>query len=500
MSSKSKGGTNILSVDMGTSSVRACLVSPKLKIMHQSSRNLQLITDAKGKAEMDAEKIIQKTLTCIRETFKWAETQGIPVSAISFSSASAGLVCLDAEFKPLRPLLTYADMRATKESQWLIETYGRKAFAHTAAPVHASYWLPKLLWLKHQGLLHFESLRFCTIKDLLIYRLTGKFVIDAANAAAVGMLDARKIIWDERSLEIAGIKAAQLPQILPTTTVLESQKSFLDRSSGEKHTPKIVLGAMDGVLACLGVGAYRPGQMTTSLGSSGACRIATPSPQIAQADHRIWSYPLTEDLWISGGAMNNGGLVTEWLVENFSTSRESTEEAFTEMLLAASKIKPGADGLLFLPYLFGERAPIYNEQARGVYFGLHNRHHRGHFARAGLEGILFALYSIYDILQASSGKVIEIRAAGGYLQSDLMLQIQADIFGQPILIPSEHEGSVIGAAALAQKAMGIIPGFDALDEHFTIQKEFKPDHAAHSIYQDCFARYKKLYECLSPVF
>jgi gluconokinase len=491
---------NILSVDIGTSSVRACLVSPDLQIQHQTSRGIQLKTNATGKAELDVENVLKKTLTCIQETLDWAFAGPHPVDAISFSSASASLVCLDLDFNPVRPALTYADLRASKEAEWLIDTFGSNAFTQTAVPVHASYWLPKILWLKNQGLRFSQNLHFCTLKDLLIYRLTGQFMIDASNAAAAGMMNAKKMAWDELSLEVAGIQASQLPKIQPTTTLLELTTKDQALSISDKRTPKIVLGAMDGILASLGVGAYRQGQVTTSLGSSGACRMAANAPLIEQGDPRLWSYPLTQNIWIQGGAMNNGGLVTRWLTENFSRSRKTSEEAYCEMLEAASKITPGADGLLFLPYLFGERAPIYNEKARGVYFGLHNGHQREHFARAGLEGILYALYSIFEILQASQGKVQEIRATGGYVQSELMLQLQADIFGQPIHVPTEQEGSVIGAAALALLAMGKISNFDALEKFFKIKERYIPNKASHGIYQQNYTRFKTLYDLLKPIF
>lgn len=491
---------SILSVDIGTSSVRACLVSPDLKIQHQASHGIQLEVDASGKAELDVEQVLKKTLTSIQETLDWAFAGSHPVDAISFSSASASLVCLDLDFNPIRPALTYADLRASKESDWIIDTYGSKAFTQTAAPVHASYWLPKFVWLRNQGLRLDQNLRFCTLKDLLIYRLTGQFTIDASNAAAVGMMNVKKMAWDELSLEVAGIQAPQLPKIQPTTTLLELTDKDKALSLSNGLTPRIVLGAMDGILASLGVGAYRQGQVTTSLGSSGACRIAADAPLIEQSDPRLWSYPLTQSIWIHGGAMNNGGLVTSWLSENFSRSRKTSEEAYREMFEAASKISPAADGLLFLPYLFGERTPIYNEKARGVYFGLHSGHQREHFARAGLEGILYALYSIFEILQASQGKVQEIRATGGYVQSELMLQMQADIFGQPIHVPSEQEGSVIGAAALALFALGRIANFDALEEYFKIKERYTPNKASHGIYRQNYPRFRALYDRLKPIF
>jgi gluconokinase len=502
MKNRSIPAANILSVDMGTSSVRACLVNPLLQVQHQSSQNLQLETNAQGKAEMDAEKVLKKTLICVQESLDWADSNSMSVTAISFSSASASLICLDADFIPIRPALTYADLRASKETQWLIENYGEKAFAHTATPLHASYWLPKLIWLKNHHLGNIENLNFCTIKDLLIYRLTGKFVIDSSNATALGMMDTRTMSWDKLSLDIAGIKESQLPKIRPTTTVFEIKNSQAESFLGIKQLPQVVLGAMDGVLASLGVGAYQPGQVTTTLGSSGACRITSAkAPLIGeQGDQRIWSYPLIKNIWIHGGAMNNGGLVTNWLTKNFSRNRTTSRKAFQEILETAGKICPGSDGLLFLPYLFGERAPIYDEHARGVYFGLHSEHSRGYFARAGFEGILYALYSIYEILRPSVDHVVDIWASGGYIQSDLMLQIQADIFGQSIRIPSERESSVIGAAALGFLALGIITKFDELGEYFSIENQFIPNEASHRIYKENYLRFKALYESLAPLF
>lgn len=491
---------NVISVDIGTSSVRACFVDQYLRIRHQVSKQITLDTDTSGKAELNAVEIYHKTLTCIKEVLSWIDDHKTGVEAVSFSNASASLVCLDSDFRPIRPALTYADLRASKESRDIIRKFGKSAFHHTAAPMHASYWLPKFLWLKNQ-ILNLNNIPFfCSIKDWVIFKLTGDFVTDDCNAAANGMIDVSNRDWDNLSLRIAGIKKNQLPEIFPTTSLLEMKRDIWKTISKNRSKPQIVLGAMDGILASLGAGAYNPGQVTTSIGSSGACRIVANSPLVDKEELRIWSYPLVSDIWVRGGAMNNGGLVTQWLVENFSQSRTSEEEAYREMFTITSNISPGAEGLLFLPYLFGERAPIYNERARGVFFGLHNTHERGHFARAGLEGILFALFSIYEILRSSENRSGEIRATGGYLQSPLMLQMQADIFGQPILVPPEGEGSIIGAAALAQLALGEISSFNALEDKFMAKEEILPNLATHEKYQSIYPRFKELYERLATLF
>lgn len=488
----------VISVDLGTSSVRACLVDRSLTMLFQDQIEVELETDLTGKAVQDADAIITAGLSCIGRVVEWAEGHSISPDALCFSNTVASLVCLDAEHHALQPALTYIDSRAHKEADDLLKNYGSPFFLPTATPMHASYWLPKLVWLQKTGLP--KACRyFCTIKDLFVYRLTGQFVTDYSNAVATGMCDTNGGDWDSRLLQIAGIDKGQLPEIKPTTTVLDLNPITEQPGLAQIPNLKVVIGAIDGVLSSLGAGAFKPGQVTTMIGSSGACRIAAHSPLIEGDPLVTWSYPLDEEIWIRGGAMNSGGLVTQWLVENFSSQRTSEIEAYEDLFTAAGSVTPGAEGLIFLPYLFGERAPIYDEQARGVFFGLTNSHHRGHFARAGMEGILFAMYSIFTIVQSGDDE-LEVIATGGYLRSELMLQMQADIFGVPIKIPASFEGSSIGAAALALKALGLIDSFDDITTDLPIEKTYHPDSENHRHYQQIFIQFKQLYSHLKPMF
>ena len=194
--------------------------------------------------------------------------------------------------------------------------------------------------------------------------------------------------------------------------------------------------------------------------------------------------------------MNNGGLVTSWLVENFSPTGRADEKGYEAFFSEAAAVSAGAEGLIFLPYLYGERAPIYKEDARGVYFGLSAQHGRSHFARAGLEGILLALYSIFELVRPSD-LTQPIRATGGYLKSDLMLQIQADIFGVPIETPQNLEGSVIGAAMVGMKALGVIRAYQELAGLLPAGRVFYPDEKKHQKYEQRFESYKNLLNILN---
>ncbi len=490
---------SLISVDLGTSSIRACLVNDALQILYQKQSQVDMEMRPGGVAVQDAEVIVEKGIAGIQEVLQWAHHKRYQPQAICFSNANASLVCLDGDYSPVGPAMTYLDLRAHQQTAQLINDFGMDYFTTNAAPMHASYWLPKFMWLKENDMAIPAYHQFCTIKDLLLYRLTGQLVIDKANAAATGMLDVLTGQWDQRLLKIAGIRLEQLPEIVPTSQLYAIHNMSLFQDGCSQTDLKVVVGAMDGVLSSLGAGAYRPGQVTTMIGSSGACRIAAKTPLTSCHARKIWSYPLDDDIWIRGGAMNSGGVVTHWLAENFISQQIVGESAYAEIFQSAASVPAGAEGLVFLPYLFGERAPIYNEKARGVFFGIASHHNKNHFVRAGLEGIIYALYSIFESLQISSGEV-EVRATGGYLQSALMLQIQADIFGIPILVPAEYEGSIIGAAIVGFKALGWIDTYDDISSLIKIESRYLPDPKNMLVYRRGFETFKAIYQHLQPLF
>jgi len=480
----------LISIDLGTSSIRVALIDYGLVVRHQEQATVLIQTDLTGAAVQDANEIIDLALDGLIRALAWAEDHQLRPMGMCFSSTSASLVALDASYRPLAPALTYLDLRAHGQVEALIQTHGTAAFRYTGAPLHASYWLPKFLWLAEKEPQLHQAAHFCSIKDLLVYRLTGQFVTDVANAGANGICDVRTLDWDPALLQLAGLRPDQLPRVCPTTTVLDLNPVVNIPGLMDHSGLKVVLGAMDGMLSSLGAGAFLPGQVTTTIGSSGACRVAARTPLVDQDPLLVWSYPLDADLWIKGGAMNNGGLVTQWLVENFSSSGVADEQGYADFFSAAVSVMPGAEGLIFLPYLFGERAPIYNEQAKGAFIGLDTHHHRAHFARAGLEGILMALYSIYELVRPE-GDAQPIRATGGYLRSEFMLQMQADIFGVPIATPENLEGSVIGAAMVGMRALGVIRDYAEMTKQLPLVKVFTPDEGNHRRYQQQYQTFRK---------
>src|ERR1035437_9871851 len=262
------------------------------------------------------------------------------------------------------------------------------------------------------------------LKDYIIWSLTGEFVTDITIAAATGMLNLQTLQWDDLVCSLAGITPNQLPRIQPTTFIIPQIKADIAADLGLTQNIPIILGSGDGMLANLGSGVLEPGQVATTIGSSGACRTMSTQPVLDDL-MRVWSYPLIDNLWVIGGANNSGGLIVNWFQKKFMPDLDNNDKSWIQ---AAEAVPAGSGGLIFLPYLFGERAPIWNESVRGAFIGIDNCHTTNHLARAVLEGTIFALYDIYRVLCEHIDSVQEIRISGGYTQSPLWLTIQASMF------------------------------------------------------------------------
>ena len=490
----------MISIDLGTSSVRACLVGSDLSILFNAQETLDLVTDFEGKAEQDPNRVLDASMQTISQAADYAKEQNFSIAALSFSSAVSSLVQLNDDFNPMGNFLTYADIRSFNEVNHLRERYQPDFFKNSAVPLHASYWLPKILWLKNKGLVHNSTRFFCTIKDLLVHQLTGRFATDQSNAVATGICDVETIDWHPVFLEIMGLNSENFPKIFSTTEKLEIKPEMKSRLGLPSDTI-LVLGATDGVLSSLGTGAVNPGQVTTMIGSSGACRVAAKSPLLTN-ENLTWSYPLADGIWIRGGAMNSGGLVADWLFNCFYPDLGTSDQTikFQKVFGEIKNVPATSDGLIFLPYIFGERAPIWDEKARGVFFGIHGQHGRPHFARAVFEGIIYSLFSIFEIIQTSELDDIEIRATGGYTKSEEYLQLQADIFAQQICVPNNHEGSSIGAAALAFFALGTHETLQKTSDLIQITKIIEPNKNNQNPYHNGYKKFKQLYSALKPEF
>lgn len=489
-------GPVVIGVDIGTTSTKSVAFDPAGAQLASASAGYELHEPAPGRAEQDPDDIVSAVLATVRAVVAELDR---PVSALSFSSAMHSLVGLDPSGRPLTPLLTWADSRAAVQAERVRSTAaGLALHRRTGTPVHPMAPLPKLIWFREQEpALHGQVRHWVGIKEYVLLRLCGALVVDHSIASGTGLMDLERLAWDAEALQLAGITAEQLPDLVPTTTVLPGLTGPAAEATALPASTPVVVGAGDGPLANLGLGAVAPGVAACSIGTSGALRVMVERPAVDPLGG-VFCYALTQDRWVVGGSINNGGVVLQWTGEALAPDLgESPEE---ELLALAATAPVGSGGLIMLPYLLSERAPHWSALPRGAYVGLTSEHRREHLVRAALEGVCQQLALVLHSMRAAGNEVREIRATGGFARSPLWRQMLADALGIEIRFPAGHQGSSFGAALLGMQALGLIESVEVAAELVRIDDVVRPDPAAAARYTALLPVFSQLYDALVPAF
>lgn len=377
---------------------------------------------------------------------------GCEVAALSISTAMHGLIGLDGRYRPVTPLITWADSRASSEAAWLRANSGVELLHRSGTPVHAMSPLCKLMWYSRNEPEESARVRWwASLKDLVVHHLTDRLVTDLSIASGTGLLDVRTRTWDPGTLDLAGVTVDQLPEVLPTTTTLGLAADAARRIGLADGLP-VVIGAADGPLGNLGTGAIVPGVAGLSIGTSGAVRMAVGEPTFDAAG-RLFCYALTDDLWVSGGAVSNGGIAMRWAGSVFAPELASAPDADVALLARAARAPAGSDGLVMLPYLLSERSPL-DPDLPGAYLGVRSHHEADHFIRATLEGVCLQIARIVDALE-EVGPVQAIRATGTPFRSGVWREVMAAVVDRPLSVATDAGGTALGAAALGAYALGV---------------------------------------------
>ncbi|SFF26025.1 gluconate kinase, FGGY family [Paenibacillus algorifonticola] len=495
-----------IGLDIGTTSTKAVAFGPQGHIRGIHSEDYPLIYPRSSWVEQDPEILLEAAVTAIREVMRRSGADANELIGIGISSAMHSLIVLDRSNTPITRSIIWADNRSSGQVKRLKEELaGNQIYLRTGTPMHPMSPLSKILWLKEEDPGCYEQAgMFLGIKEYILFRLFGRFVMDCSLASATGLFNLREFDWDQEVLELLNIREEQLPALVPPTEVLSGLPPVWAERMGIGADTPFVIGAGDGVLANLGVGAIEPGELAVTIGTSGAIRMMSDTP-ITDALGRTFCYALNEQHWVIGGATSNGGIVLSWLREKLASAE--WEEAvrhgadiYELMIKSAASIAPGADGLLLLPFLSGERAPYWNASARGVFFGLSLQHQREHLIRAGLEGVIYSILSVGEALQEIAGPAREIRASGGFAKSAIWRQMLSDMLGREVLVPESCEASALGAAILAMQALGHISSLNEARSWIHIVNRHEPCLDRHAIYSELFAVYTRLYERLEPEF
>jgi gluconokinase len=457
-------------------------------------------------AEQDPDEIFRALLEAVNAVMAKSGIPADRVLCVSFSSAMHSLMAIDRELNPLTRCITWADNRSAGYVNILNKEYnGHRIYLNTGTPIHPMSPLLKLMWLKdHRPDFHQKAYKFVGIKEYVLAKLFGKLVIDYSLASATGLFNLRSLNWDEQALHTAGIRREQLSEPVSTTYRLEGMKREYARAMGLREDTPFVVGASDGVLANLGVGAVEPGVYAVTIGTSGAVRGVVREP-VTDPHGRLFCYALKEDFWCVGGSINNGGMMLRWVRDHLAAAeaeegRRRGMDPYDYLIQLAGEAPAGSDGLIFLPFLAGERAPYWNANARGVFFGLSLYHQKKHLIRSVLEGVMYRIHSVISVLEELCGKTKEVRASGGFARSPFWLQIMADVLDAHVAVPNTIESSGLGAAQLGLLAMGEISDFSKVHDWLKVHHDYDANEKNAEVYRKLTSIYQNVYFQLSREF
>ena len=486
---------SIISIELGTNAVRVYAFDLNGNIIGSLKGYYPTFHSEPDYSEQDPDQIFITMLYVLKNVLNdILHPKKYRVSCICFSSSMHSVIAVDKRGIPMGNAITWADNRANKEVTELIKsTLGERIYNATGTPLHPMSPLAKITWIKNNEKDKFKQVsKFLSIKGYIIQQLTGECLIDYSIASATGLLNIHKIKWEPDSLRYAGITATMLPELVSIFTSAGKLNKAYQTSLGLSSGTKILVGSSDGCMAILGDGVNGEGMATITVEDSGAVRVMG-NKVLEDKKKRFFNYLLTEDLYVSGGPTNNGGVIFEWFTRQFGDFNKpfDIEDSMLKLFKEASKISPGSEGLIFLPYLLGERAPLWNANARGVYFGLNIKHEKAHFVRATIEGILFEIYSIGKTLMEHR-TIDSLSINGSFGSSPFFRQMVADIYNKPVLSRQNYNSVSFGSYLISATEMGIYKSLDEAVKTVVLNNRAKPNIHDHKMYLKYFKIFEKL--------
>lgn len=484
-----------LGLDVGTSGVKAVLVSLNGDVVSSATAALTLETPKPGWAEQDPEAWWAAAVASVRDVC--AKVPGATVASIGISGQMHSSVFLDGGGKVIRPALLWCDGRTTAECREIEQRVGGEGRLRDLAsnPALEGFTLPKVLWLRNHEPAAFARLATVLLaKDYIRYRLTGELATEPSDASATLMFDTAGLRWSDEIMAAVGLSASILPRVGGSSEVLGVVTAAAARATGLSSGTPVVGGGADNACGAAGVGVVSPGEAVASWGTSGTLLAPLPRPQVDPGLRAHTFCHVVPGVWYLMGVVLSAGGAFAWYRDQLARDVAGTPNANMTLNDEAATIPRGAEGVTFLPYLQGERTPHRNANARGAFLGLSLAHSRAHLSRAVVEGICFALRDSLSILQSLGLSPNELLLTGGGAKSPFLRQLQAEVFGLPVTTVNREEGPAYGAALLAAVGAGAFPDLAAATRA-TLKRQppSAPSAEAHQEYGLPYARFREAY-------
>ena len=423
------------------------------------------------------------------------------VAAVGLSGQMHGAVLLDRDGRAVRPAIIWCDQRTEAECHWLNDTVGRERLLQlTSNPALTNFTLTKLLWVRRHEPDAWARVRHLLLpKDYVRLRLSGEYATDVADASGTLMLDVARRGWSLEVMRATEIDPGILPAVFESPEICARVSTEAAALTGIPSGTPIVAGAGDQAAGAIGMGITRPGAVSATIGTSGVVFAATDRPALDPKGRLHTFCHAIPGSWHIMGVTQGAGLSLRWWRDQLKAS--AGDRGYEEMTAEAAAIAPGAGGVVWVPYLMGERTPHLDPHVRAALLGLSASHTRGHIARAVLEGVAFSLRDSFTIFAELGIPLRQIRLGGGGARSALWRQIQADVYGRPVQTVVAEEGAAFGAALLAGVGTAIWPDVHAAcDEAVHVAETTSPRSEAMAVLDERYREYRRVYPALKTIF
>ena len=496
-----------LGIDIGTGGTRALIMDASGRVISSGTEeHVPFASPHPGWAEQDPRDWWRACCVAVKKALHKSSVPGDEIACVGFSGQMHGAVLLDADGEVVRPALIWCDQRTEKQSRDLAEKFTtEKIIQLTCNPPLTNFTLTKILWVRENQPQLWARVRHIMLpKDYVRYRLTGDRAIDQADASGTLLLDVANRKWSEEILSGTGIDKSLLPALYESPDVCGKLSAEGAAATGLQIGTPVVAGAGDQAAGAVGMGIVRAGVVSATIGTSGVVFAATDRPALDPRGRLHTFCHAIPGRWHVMGVTQAAGLSLRWFRDTFgvapSSPINSMRDPYEFLSDEAANAPPGAGGLLWAPYLMGERTPHLDPNARGALVGITPAHHRGHIIRAILEGVAFSLKDSFSIFEEMKVPVTQIRLGGGGARSPLWRQIQADVYAHEVELVAAEEGAAYGAAILAAVGAKHFASVDqACDAVIQVAQKVPPHPANSALLQKNYATFRRLYPALHSI-
>jgi len=499
----------LLGIDVGTSGSKALLIDENGNVIQSWTEEYPLHIPYPGWSEQDPEDWWKATKKAIQMIIKNSGISPKDIKGIGLTGQMHGSVFLDANGNVIRRAILWNDQRTAKQCDEIVERVGgiERLLELTLNLALTGFTAPKILWLRENEPENYEKVRKVLLpKDYIRYRLTGEYASEVSDASGTLLFDVKNRRWSKEMLSLLEIPEDWMPRVYESPEITGKVLQSVAEEIGLVPGIPVVGGGGDQAAQAVGTGIVRNGIVSVTLGTSGVVFAHLESPQREKEGKLHTFCHAVPGKWHTMGVMLSAGGSFRWFRDAFgdteiSLSKWTGKDPYEFLTLEAGKVARGSEGLIFLPYLTGERTPYPDPLARGVFVGISLRHTKPYFVRSLLEGVSFGLRDSLELIKGLGIEIKEIRASGGGARSPLWRQILADIFGTPIVTINVTEGAAYGAALLAGVGVGIFDSVEsACDTTIKVVTREEPNEKNLKAYEELYGLYKELYPIMKDYF